>query len=332
MNNKPSPARKVLGVALFIALAAAWWKRGALFLFLINLPYMGMPEDPWTEDAIGAFNKEFGRLPTLHELQALENDPPLNTVVVSAYVPFERDAYAFIYPGQYAKIRLLVSDRITQTQKIHLRQGDTNTVHSTYRMMSESSLAKKFCQPRTVACFGSRRKWLSPNVGHENVRRSQMAAPQICTAKAQTYVVTSRDLDFRSFHLIGQTLNQHAATLRDRLEASGVQILGPMETIYTFHDDPNGPDIPDGKFTIEVGFPVPEGANPPDGYVVTAKPAYRYISHQKEYPPYDFGWDTLRDAAETSDLKRTLEERDIHLRLTYLGDDASMMECRVVVE
>jgi len=158
-------------------------------------------------------------------------------------------------------------------------------------------------------------------------------APTIAnTANANTYLVTTHELNFRSFHVIGQVHNEHPKRMRQLLQDAGVEILGPLETIYTFHDDPHGPDIPHGRFTIEVGLPVPPDTQPIGEYTIVNKAAYRYICHQRQVPPYDFGWGLLRDSAEAAGLRRTLQERDVQVSNTGLGDEVTIVECREVVE
>ncbi|NRA38737.1 MAG: hypothetical protein HRU15_11395 [Planctomycetes bacterium] len=159
----------------------------------------------------------------------------------------------------------------------------------------------------------------------------------IFTVKAaaqQLYFVNKHDLDFSSFGKIGGHVNRDAVAMKQILEQHGVKIIGNLETQYTFIADPHGPDIPDGKFYIEVAFPVDKKVMIKEGlpYAFVLKEGYRYIAKTQAYPPYHFPWQELREYATMHKLHRTLKERDYHIKLQALGDSENIMECRLQVK
>ena len=152
------------------------------------------------------------------------------------------------------------------------------------------------------------------------------------TSGNQLYFVSKHNLDFSSFNKIGRNVNKHAPKLKNVLKSLGVKITGNLETQYTFIADPHGPDIPDGKFYIEIAFPVEKKVEYKGDYYFINKKSYKYISKKHKYPPYSFPWQTLREYVKKIKYKRTLKERDYHLKLKVLGDKENIMECRVEVE
>ncbi|GEM_PF-5731365 len=151
-------------------------------------------------------------------------------------------------------------------------------------------------------------------------------------AEAQHYIVVRKELNFNSFALIGQILQEDAADLEQLLHKAAIPIRGPLEMIYQFADDPHGEDLSDGKFSIHLGFPVDEDSVAPPGYERIHSPAYHYIAHRCVWPPYEFGWMQLRESADRHGYSRSLQEREVHLKLKSLGDNENCLECRLVLE
>ena len=132
--------------------------------------------------------------------------------------------------------------------------------------------------------------------------------------------------------MIGGIPDEHVPKLRSELARLGVAVTGHPEAHDTFFDDPHGPDISDGKFLIELGYPVPAPVTFEGDCYFALTGAYRFIALSHEWPPFIFPWQELRDEAGEGGLTRTLKERDVHLQLKAIGNDRNVMECRVEVE
>ena len=95
--------------------------------------------------------------------------------------------------------------------------------------------------------------------------------------------------------MIGGIPDEHVPKLRSELARLGVAVAGHPEAHDTFFDDPHGPDISDGKFLIELGYPVPAPVTFEGDCYFALTGAYRFIALSHEWPSCKFPWHELRD-------------------------------------
>ena len=131
------------GILTVAAVAIIWWGFPRLLFFLHDLPYRDMPADFRVELEIGDYFRHNQRVPTGSELQHQCSGISPEANVLDAYVRLGSNAYAFVYPGRFAEIRLLVNEDLTRRRRLQLNHSDTNVVMLTYSRMVELQNGRK---------------------------------------------------------------------------------------------------------------------------------------------------------------------------------------------
>ena len=153
------------------------------------------------------------------------------------------------------------------------------------------------------------------------------------TAKG-TYLCAEETTDWRGLH---DAIGRVSAAVKSELAALATSRTGPATLFYHFENDPNRPEGKGGKFVVEAQDPVSSDEESIRAYrgslllKTVPRAECAFLIHQGPIPRDGLPWWRVRQLAEASGRKRTLQEREIYLHYRGAGDADNVIELQCIL-